>query len=138
MSVSTALRNGVAQLLADAGIGTYNTPGPSIFVELLPGTPAKAVAVAHYPVTQSARTADTVEGIQVRYRTGGENPDTTATLGDQIRQALDGLEHVDLGGVHVNLIAWRSGGYLGQDGSRRWEAVQNFHLYTARPRPNVD
>lgn len=136
MSVSSALRSGVAQLLHDAGIGVYNQADPSIFVELLPGSPARAIAVAHYPVTALPRTDDTVEGVQVRYRTPGEDPDTTSDLGDDIRAALDGLEHVVLGGVHVSLIAWQSGAVLGQDKNRRWEAVQNFHLTTTRPRPN--
>lgn len=138
MSTSAALRNGIAELLGDAGIGTYNTADPSIFAELLPSKPNRAIAVAHYPVTQSARTADTVEGIQIRYRTAGEDPDTTADLGDLIRDALDGLEHVDVGGIHVSLIQWQSGAYLGQDSSRRWEAVQNFHLTTTRTRRNTD
>lgn len=140
MATANDLVAGVAQLLEDAGAGTWRPTGAylagddrPIFAQELPSGPNRALAVAHYPVTNVARTNDTVEGIQVRNRGVPGDIVTTNDDADAIRAALDGLQHVVLGSTHVSLIEWRSGAPLGQDASRRWETVQNFYLFTARP-----
>jgi hypothetical protein len=91
------------------------------------------ITIAHYPVANLGWTRDTVEGIQVRNRGAVGDPRPANDDADAIRAALDGLQHVELGSVHVSLIEWRSGAPLGQDANRRWETVQNFYVMTARP-----
>lgn len=142
MSFANDLVAGVAQLLEDAGVGTWKPTGSylasdpaPIYVQEAPGTPHRVIVVAHYPVANLARTNDVIEGIQIRNRGLVGDPRPANDDADAIRAALDGVQHVDLGSVHVSLIEWRSGAPLGQDASRRWETVQNFYLTTARPSP---
>lgn len=140
MAFSNDIVAGIAQLLEDAGVGTWKPTGSylttdtrPIYVQEAPGTPDRVIVVAHYPVTNVARTRDVIEGVQVRNRGVPGDPRPALDDADAIRAALDGRQHVLLGAVHVSLIEWRSGAPLGQDGNRRWETVQNFYLSTARP-----
>ena len=140
MAFSGDLVAGIAQLLEDAGVGTWKPTGSylitdpkPIYVQEAPGTPDRVIVVAHYPVTSVARTRDVVEGIQVRNRGIPGDPRPALDDADAIRAALDGRMHVVFGSTRVSLIEWRSGAPLGQDGNRRWETVNSFHLYTARP-----
>lgn len=140
MSFANDLVAGVAQILEDAGVGTWKPTGGylltddrPIYAQEAPGSPHRVIVVAHYPVASLGRTKDTIEGIQVRNRGIPGDPRPANDDADDIRAALDGLEHVLLGGRHVSLIEWRSGAPLGQDATRRWETAQNFYLLTARP-----
>lgn len=142
MSLASDLMAGVAQLLEDAGAGTWQPTGlyaegadRPIFMRAVPTKPDRVITVSHYPVSSIPGAADTVEGIQVRNRAPvGEDPRPADDDADEIRAALDGLEHVSVGGWHVSLIRWQSGGPMGQDGNRRWEMTQTFYLYTVRLR----
>ncbi|MGY1773504.1 minor capsid protein [Blastococcus sp. SYSU D00813] len=142
MSFASDLMAGVAQLLAAAEVGTWQPTGvypPSavrpIYMRAVPAKPDRLITVSHYPVAGIAGAADTVEGIQVRNRgPATDDPRPADDDADEIRAALDGLEHVDVGGWHVSLIRWQSGGPLGQDANRRWEMTQNFYLHTVRLR----
>lgn len=140
MSIANDLVAGVAQLLATAGVGTWRATGSylttdptPIYVQEAPGSPHRVITVAHYPVSNVARTRDSIEGVQVRNRGLPGDTRETSDDADAIRAALDGRQHVLLGATHVSLIEWQSGAPLGQDGNRRWETVQNFYLLTARP-----
>lgn len=143
MAFSNDIVAGIAQLLEDAGVGTWQTSGVyasgtdrPIFTQEPPDDIHRVIVVAHYPVTQYARTRDSVEGVQVRNRGTVGDPRPANDDADAIRATLDGLQHVTLGAVRASLIEWRSGAPLGQDSTRRWETVQNFHIYTARPGAN--
>jgi len=143
VSVAVDLMDGVAGLLAAAGLGTFpvddiaTVPDP-ITLRKAPAAPDRLITVSHYPITGGGWTTDTEEGIQVRCRTPGEDLRATDELADAIRAALDGHEHAQMGATHVSLIAWQSGASLGQDDAERWEHTQNFHLITARPRAATD
>lgn len=143
MSVANQLMAGIAQLLEDAGAGTWQATGAyagnadrPIYVRVGPASPDRVITVSHYPVRQEAWTRDSIEGIQVINRGPRDDSRPADDDADAIRAALDGLQHVEVGGVHVSLIAWQSGAPLGRDESRRWEHTQNFYLYTTRPSPH--
>lgn len=142
---ANALMAGVAQLLQAAGVGAWQPTGvyPTgavrpIFMRAVPAKPDRIITVSHYPGHSVFGADDTVEGIQVRNRGPADDPRPADDDADAIRAALDGLEHVDVGGVHVSLIRWQSGSSMGQDGNRRWEMSQNFYVYTARVRRTID
>lgn len=142
MSFATDLQIGIAQLLDAAGAGTWRTSGPyphgadrPIFIRAAPAELDRVITVSHYPVSQNPISADSVEGIQIRNRgLVDSDPRPTDSDADEIRAALDGLEHVQVGGWHVSLIRWASGAPMGRDENRRWEMTQNFYLYTVRLR----
>ena len=143
MSLANDLMSGVAQLLATAAVGTWQAIGSyadgtdrPIFVRASPATPHRAITVSHYPVRQESWTTDSIEGIQIINRGPQDDPRPADDDADAIRAALDGLEHVMVGGHHVSLILWQSGAPLGRDDNRRFEVSQNFYLYTTRPGPN--
>lgn len=135
-----ALMQGVAQLLAAAGVGTWQpagvyAPGTDrpVYIRAVPAQPDRVITVSHYPVSALPGVPDTVEGIQVRNRGPADDPRPADDDADAIRRVLDGLEHVDIAGMHVSLCRWQSGGVMGQDANRRWEMAQNFYLLTTRP-----
>lgn len=139
------LMAGIAQLLEGSGVGAWQDAGvyPAgtvlpIYIRAVPAAPDRLITVSHYPVAQVAWTVDTVEGIQVRNRGPADDPRPADDDADAIRAALDGLEHVDVGGVRVSLIQWQSGAPMGQDSNRRWEMTQNFYVLTTRARPNTN
>lgn len=143
MTIAKSLMAGVAQLLEDAGVGTWQPAGAyasgadrPIYIRAVPAAPNRVITVSHYPVAQEPWTSDAVEGIQVRNRGPADDPRPADDDADAIRAALDGLQHVVVGGVHVALVQWQSGAPMGQDDNRRWEMTQNFYLYTTRDRQN--
>jgi hypothetical protein len=145
VSFSGDLMAGVAQILEDASVGTWKPAGAylagdprPIFMREGPSDRHQIIVIAHYPVLGAGRTRDTVEGIQVRNRGTPGDTRPADDDADAIREALDGLEHVVLGGRHVSLIRWQSGASLGQDGNKRWETSQNFYLFTARPSAHLE
>lgn len=144
MTIAKDLMAGVAQLLEDAGVGTWQESGVyaadavrPIYIRAMPASPHRLITVSHYPVSQTAWTSDTVEGIQIRTRGPADDPRPADDDADAVRAALDGLEHVVVGGHHVSLIVWQSGAVMGQDDNRRWEMSQNFYLHTRRSRRNT-
>lgn len=145
MSWTRDLTAGVAAYLAGQVAGGVWQPsgaypgsaGTPFFVSAVPDRPDRLVTVTHYPVEGGGWTSDVVAGIQLRYRSAGADPRPTDDLGDELREAFDGLEHVVFGGVRVSLVTWQSGASLGQDSARRWESTDSYHLYTARRRRNT-
>lgn len=145
MSITNDLMAGVAALLQGVGIGTWRPTGVypqgtdrPIYIRASPASPDRTITVSLYPVRQQPWTRDSVEGLQVINRGPRGDSRPADDDADAIREALDGLQHVALGGRHVSLIQWQSGAPLGRDDNERWEISQNFYLYTARPSGDLD
>lgn len=139
----TNLTTGFAQLLATAGVGVWNPTGVygtsdvGILLKVLATTPDSAIALTAYPVTDDPTLADTVTGLQVMTRAGGQDPRPVDDLADEVFDQLQGLHDLDLTtGVHVVFVEHKGGSSLGQDDNRRWSRVDNYYVTTYRPGPN--
>lgn len=138
---TTNLLGGLAQLLADAGVGTWHPDGSpyvagdtAIVIAALPPAPDRAVALAAYPVSDHVSQADVTVGVQVRVR-AGRDPREVQDLDDAVFEALHGLEELVLGGVSVVQIYRRSSAALGQarDPNELWERSSNYYVDAMRP-----
>lgn len=143
MSYTTDLLAGVAQLL-DTTIpavvwrasGVYTTAEMGVYIATMPQAPDGAVVLSDYPVGDDPTLSDSVIGLQVRTRTGGQDPRTTTGLDDDIFDVLHGLHDVTVGGIRLVGAERRSGAPLGQDGNGRHERTSNYYLTVHRPSPN--
>lgn len=135
-----AFLEGFAQLLATAGVGTWSPAGSytsaqtGIVIGLLPASPDRLIVLAAYGVTDDPSLSDTVQGLQVTTRWGGQDPREVSRLTAKVFNELHGLEQVILtGGVHVVDCYRRSHTSIGQDANGRWRTVQNFYCTVHRP-----
>jgi hypothetical protein len=134
---------GIAQLLATANVavwnptGTYAPTDTGIMVEVVPPAPDNVVMLAHYVVQDDPTLSDSVIGLQVHTRTGGQDPRTTSDLADAVFDQLHGLHDLTLStGVRVVEIVRRSGAFIGQDELQRWSRTDNYYATVYRPGPN--
>jgi hypothetical protein len=140
----TNLSTGIAQLLAAAGVGTYRSDGSSylasekaIVIKLVPESPDAIFALSTYPVSDDPSLSDSVIGLQVTTRAGGQDPRAVDDYADAAFDQLHGLHDATLAtGVHVVECLHRSGSSLGQDDLKRWGRVDNYYVTVWRPSPN--
>lgn len=138
----TSLLTGIAQMLAGAGVGVWRSTGAytatetGIVFDVIPQAPDQAITLTDYPVSDDPTLSDSVIGVQVRTRWGGQDPRPVKDLDGAVFDALHGLESVTLGGVHVVSMVRRSGVSLGQDTSNRWMRSSNYYATVWRPSPN--
>jgi len=139
----TNLLTGIAHLLADAGLGTwrdtgvYTTAETGIVLDTVPASPDRVITLTDYVVSDDPTLSDSIIGVQVRTRWGGQDPRPVKDLDGGIFNALHGLEGVTLtGGIRIVSIFRRSGASLGQDVSYRWMRSSNFYATVHRPSTN--
>jgi hypothetical protein len=135
------LLQGVAELLAAAGIGVYNPSGPlpagatGLVLGRMPDGPDRAIALNPYPVADDDST-DSVTGIQARMRTG---TDITALvqLANDVFNVLHNRRDYRVRGVQVE-VSWRnSQAWIGQDARGRMELTGNYYFRTVRSGPHL-
>lgn len=141
---NTDLLTGYAQLLSAAGIGTWNTTGAytaaqtGIVLGTIPQAPDRIITLTAYGVSDAPVPSDSIIGLQVRCRWGGQDPRPVDDLADSIFDLLHGSQHRVLStGVHVVKCERQSGpASLGQDANQRYSNVSNYYCHVWRPGPN--
>lgn len=139
MSWTNDLVGGFAAYLAAEGVGIWRPSGvyasdeTAIVIGDLPQTPPQAIALHEYGVADNSRHGMGITGIQVRFRGGTPNPRDVNELSDVAFNSLEGLEHVDLGGVRVDLIYRQLHARMGRDSNNRYEIADSYYLLTNRP-----
>ncbi|MDV9190765.1 minor capsid protein [Streptomyces sp. SR27] len=143
MTYTVDLLDGLARLLAAAGVGVYRPDGvytageTAITIAALPPAPDRCICLAAYPVTDSPVLTDTTTGIQVRTRAGAD-PREVDALDDQVHELLHGSGPHRFGAVPVQLVYRLSAAPIGTDTSGRWERTANFHVRAHRAHPNLE
>ncbi|WP_328969249.1 minor capsid protein [Streptomyces sp. NBC_00239] len=143
MTYSVDLADGVARLLADAGLGVYRPDGvyvagdTAITIASLPPSPDRVLCLSLYPVAESAALTDTTTGLQVRVRAGAD-PREAEVLADRVHDVLHASGPHVFGEARVQLIFRVSAGPLGADSSGRWERTANYHCRAHRAHPNLE
>lgn len=139
---TSRLLAGMAQHIADAGIGDWNPAGTyaaddtGIVIRAIPDLPHRLITLAAYPLgTNLPGMADHVLGVQVRLR-AGPDPRECDDLADAIFDLLDGASGLTWGGIPIKDVGRRSYTSMGQDGSRRWERSENYFVDAMRPTSN--
>jgi hypothetical protein len=133
---------GFAALLNTVGGATWNPSGTyaatdtGIFAQTTPPSPDGAVVLSAFGVSDDPTLADSVVGLQVMTRMGGDDPRPVNDVADAIFDALQSLHDVTLStGVRVVECTRRSSLPLGQDDLRRWLRSDNYYVTTYRPAP---
>lgn len=140
---TSTLLAGVAQHLADSGVGVWNPTGiyaatdTAIVIGTLPQEPARAIALMAYGVSDDPTLPNSVIGVQVRCRWDGPDPSPAADLADAVFDILHSMRRTLPGGVSVTQ-SFRSSGPLplGQDNNQRWQNSSNYYMTVWRPSPN--
>ena len=139
----TNLMTGIAQLLATAGLGVWRDTGiyapteTGIVMDTVPQSPDRVITLTDYVVSDDPTLSDSVIGVQVRTRWGGQDPRPVKDLDGSIFDALHGLEGVTLtGGIHIVSCFRRSGVSMGQDANNRWGRSSNYYATVHRPSTN--
>ena len=139
------LLEGLAQLLADADVGTYRADGSAYLADevaitlgALPQQPANALALAIYDTQDHPTLADSTVSVQVRSRAAGTTVGPTDDLADAAWAVLQGRGPVTLpNGVRVSTGPSRvNSAPLGQDNGGRWERVDSYTLTVYQPAPH--
>lgn len=126
--------------IAEDGIGTWRANGAyaagetALVVGGIPQTPDRLIALMGYGVDDDPTLSDSVQGLQVTTRWGGQDPRDVGRLTSKVFDQLHGLYGVILPtGVHVAQIVRTSHTSIGQDANNRWRTVQNFYCTVHRP-----
>lgn len=128
----------IARLLADLGLGVYDPDGTTgdIHLHTLPPTPDDALAVASYGGTAHPAIASSTPAVQIRIRCAAADTRRGEQRGQDIWDALVGLEYRTLaGGSRLQLITSPQAGpiWIGRDESGRPEWTVNLDIDLYRP-----
>jgi hypothetical protein len=133
---------GVAQLIAEAGIGvwsptaTYAPNVTAIYVFAQPEAPDRQIVLAPFTLTDQPDGSMSLDGLQLRTRAGA-NPFDVMDLDDALFRLLHGRTNYVLStGVTIVQSLRRSSASLGQDSSRRWSWTSNYYLDVWHPAPH--
>jgi hypothetical protein len=138
------LLTGLAAYLAAGGIGaTWTTSGAytplqtGIVLGNVPQSPDRIITLTAYGVDDSPALSDSVLGVQVRCRWGGQDPRPVDDLADSIYNLLHGKTALTLStGVTVVQCLRQSATTLGQDENGRWSNSSNYYVTAHRPSTN--
>lgn len=143
MGFEADLLTGLAQFVAAANIGTWRDNGvyaageTGIVLDTIPASPDRIIALSDYVVSDDPSLSDSVIGVQVRTRWGGQDPRPVKDLDGLIFNLLHGLSGINLvGGVHIVSMFRRSGVSMGQDANNRWGRSSNYYVTVHRPSTN--
>lgn len=140
----TDLLTGLGAYLAAGGIGaTWNPSGAytvlqtGIVLNAIPQKPDRLITLSTYNVDDSPALSDSVIGVQVRCRWGGQDPRPVTDLDDSIYNLIHGLTNVTLStNVKIVQCLQNNSILLGQDVDSRWESVANYYVTVHRPSAN--
>lgn len=141
MGYTNALLDGLASLIAEAGLGAYKPDGiyaeaeTGVLFSVMPGSPDRVIVLTAYPVEDTDLT-DAVTGIQARMRCG-RDPRQVDALADDLFDLLHNRRGLVLGGVQVALLWRQSQAPMGQDEHGRQEISANYYARTTRPSPHL-
>lgn len=143
MTWTVGLLEGVAQLLHDAGVGTwrgddsvYLDTETGIYITKAPPEPDRAISIGSYqPDDYNDGGSGARPAIQIICRAGRGNTTNVIALDDQVFTALDGIKNRVVGGVHIARMWRQSGAPIGPDAGGRDEISSNFYALAARHTP---
>ncbi|QHF97931.1 hypothetical protein DEH18_33430 [Streptomyces sp. NHF165] len=143
MPYTVDLLDGLARLLADAGVGTYRPDGAyredetALTIGVMPPAPERVVCLAAYPVEDSAVLTDCTTGIQVRTRAGAD-PREVDALDDSAHDVLHGSGPHTWGTARLQLIYRTASAPIGADDAGRMERSATYYARAHRAAPHLE
>lgn len=137
MGFQVDLLTGIGQLLDTAGVGKWLTAGTyaaddvALTIDQLPSGHAQAVAMALYPVEDSAGT-DSIVGVQFWVRGKPKDRLSSKNIADSLFDALHGIESTTIAGIPIIRVWRQSGANLGPDENDRQELSENYYVQLTR------
>ncbi|TLQ43485.1 hypothetical protein FEF34_10310 [Streptomyces marianii] len=139
-----ALLEGLAGLLADAGLGVYRpNPGEVYAADetalgfgAMPDSPDRVIWLNTYPVEDTDQ-PDAITGVQFRIRVGPD-PLEAGDIADAVFAQLHNRQALTFGSLRVGLIWRQSQALMGQDATGREELTANYYARTVRPAPYLN
>lgn len=139
MGYTVDVFDGVATLLAGAGIGTYHPDGSAytdgqtgiVYKAMLP-TPDRLIVLTPYTLTDEPEDNLSQLGLQVRCR-GTQDPRDVDNLADSAFELLHNLKDVWFGSVHVIQLLRKTSVSMGQDDLKRWDRADGYYLDVDMP-----
>lgn len=142
----TLLLSGLAQVLAEAGVGNWS-PGavpasealPLIVLRALPERPERVISLTDYGQVLDGRLTDATISVNVRLR-GTRSPGDVAEMAWGVASAWHALGRRLLpSGIDVVDVQWSSEAQLGPDGAGRHERSVNYTVRWNVPgQPRLD
>lgn len=139
MSTDLDLAEGIAQMLNDAGLGTYdptNTAvltGTAIVIGDLPDAPASAIGLSPYPVSDNASLPEAVVGVQIMVRGTALDLRPVLIACDAILDLLQADSAFALNGHPVANIWRQNSTPPGRDALGRYYRADSYYLSVTRP-----
>lgn len=133
-STARDLLTGIAQMIADSGIGVYRTAGAyasnetAVVFKSMPSSPDRAIVLTAVPMTDQVFIPMGMVLVQARCRGVPGDPLDVDDLGDAVFDLLHGLKAMTLGSVHIIQCLRNSSVPMGQDSSRRSERIDHFYI----------
>jgi hypothetical protein len=136
----TDLLTGIAETLADAGIGSWPPPTNGVYpsdqvgivLGVIPQQPDQTITLTGYAVRDASLENDSTVAVQVRLR-GTEDPRVVQDRSGAVFNALQDLAGVSFGSIYLVLAARQSSLPMGQDENRRWLWSDNYYCQVAWP-----
>jgi hypothetical protein len=135
MEIRERLLTGLAELLGNAGAGTWAPDGPAvadpetgIYIIRMPEEPVKIISIRTYDGEDDPKLSEMTQMVQVRTR-GGKSPLEALALADEAYRALHGLERVFVCAaqpLHIVQIYRESEADVGPDTLGRYERTENY------------
>jgi hypothetical protein len=134
MEIRERLLIGIAELLGNAGAGTWSPnaavsdPGTGIYVIRMPEEPVKIISVRTYDGDDDPKLTEMTQMVQVRTR-GGKNPLEALALADSAYRVLHGLRGVFVCAaepLHIVQMYRESEADVGPDTLGRFERTENY------------
>jgi hypothetical protein len=135
VTVTTDVLTGIAQLIADAGLGSWNPGGiyaltdTGVFLKTMPdgtGVPDRCVTLNLIPVTANVSMPFGQYFLQVACRGQRNKPLDVDDIADPIFDILQGLTGQTFGVTRIAQLRFVSGTPMGQDSNVRWERADRY------------
>jgi len=133
-STARDLLTGLAQMIADSGIGVYRLTGSyaadetAVVFKSMPSSPDRAIVLTAVPMTDQVFIPMGMVLVQTRCRGVPGDPLDVDDLGDAVFDLLHGLTDQQFGAVHIIQCLRNSSVPMGQDSNRRWERIDHFYI----------
>lgn len=134
MAATRDLLTGLAQMIADTGIGVFNPSGiyaatdTGIIFKNMPSKPDRCIVLTMVPLTDMTTIPVGKVLVQVRTRGLPNNPLDVDDLGDAVFDLLQGVTDVTLGSAHIIQCLRNSSVPMGVDSAQRWERVDHMYV----------
>lgn len=135
MGTARDISEGLAQLIADSGIGvTFNASGlyadsaTGVIFKVMPAKPDRVVVLAVVPLLDEVGMPLGQVMVQTRFRGVPNNPLDVDDLGDSVERKINGLKDLTFGETHIIQMNRRQSVPNGQDDLDRWERIDQYYL----------